>query len=118
MPRVIIEIKVLRDASEIPTGIEYFVSGIESNSWLGLFINDDEVFRFQTDKDGNASGKTNSVSSKYYGSLDTLCGFGQVLNNATLPKTSVIAQVESLVEDTFNDGLTNVGNHILDLRYV
>lgn len=119
MIEVIIEVKILRDVDLIPIGIEYNLSGLKARAWLGVFINDVEVFRFRTNSQGALGGSINPVPSEFHNDLISLGDFKFTIRDSNyVAQTGIIAGISDVVEDTDNEGLPNIGEHKIDLRYL
>ena len=129
MYETIIDIKILRnkviiDEEEenyewIPTGVEYNVIGLKKNRWLGLFINDIEILRFRTNVNGERSGSEDMVPIEFHNNLIALGDFKFSIRKASyVPVSGVIAGNRVVVEDTDNEGLPNIGEHSIELRYL
>ena len=118
MVEVIIEVQVLRDGNLDPTGIEYNLSSLKKNSWLGVFIGGVRVVRFRTNNQGNVSGVLDPVPFESYDYLISVGGFKFTIRDSNyIVETGIIAGISDIVEDTDNEGLPNIGSHEIDLRY-
>ena len=118
MAEVIIEVQILRDGNLDPTGIYYNLSGLKVRAWLGIYIDGVQVHRFRTDNQGALEGTLSPIPSEYHDYLISLGGFKNTIRLASyVPETGKIAGISDIVEDTDDEGLSNIGYHEIDLRY-
>lgn len=120
MSQAIIEIKILRDNDLNPIGVEYNIRGLKPNSWLGIFLNDIEVFRFKTNVNGEKIGSINTIPQEFHNNLIALGDFRNTYRlSEYVPESGIIAGIGAYVGFFPDDGgLLNVGQHNIDLRYL
>lgn len=110
-----VNIKIIKDENDIAQSIEYNLTGFSKNIWLGIYVNGNRFVKFRTNTVGKAIGILDTLPDSFNIPLKSLGNFNAKIKNP--PTSGIIAGQTTVIEDSDNEGLDNVGTWSIDVRY-